>query len=176
MKQVRESKAGQTLSAWIVLNKRHQEIAHIHASRNEGVCQVDIYQYTDDALNRSLKVLQQTYRTATVENVALQQSRTRFGNGLTLTLAGLIVDGHTFAYEGEQTPEMRNLMKAYRKAMMVPMLNAERWTLSKKWNQKAQKIGAYLIGYTEGRGYESCLPWTGLDGLKARGYRVIQVL
>lgn len=75
MKQVRETKSGKEIAAWIILNKKNQHVATVQAYYGNRV-QVDVWHMTGDT--------------------KLQQgSASGYGyDKFTAALSGLIIDGH----------------------------------------------------------------------------------
>lgn len=132
-KQVRETTAGASISAWVILNKKGQHVATVNAHySNGGRVSVDLWNLGDSACWRSYCTARQTKALAlsmwekTVANAPdyyiEQQHRdewaayTLFGlqqgsaggygyDKFTAALSGLIIDGHTMANHCGQVPE-----------------------------------------------------------------------
>ena len=112
MKQVRETSAGKSISAFVILNKRGEQVATVQAHyANSGRVTVNVWQ-TSIALDNCCKrpdlwsqlPTGQDYKYAAYELWGFQESHAG-GSGYdcyTAALAGLIVDGHTLADHSER--------------------------------------------------------------------------
>lgn len=97
-------------------------------------------------------------------------------------LAGLIIDGHTIANHCGQVPECekarQRILAQYLKAAKVG--EAGDLTSRQKWQKKAAAIGANFCNWRtdeSGAGYWNDIHFeSGLDRLRAFGYRVIQAI
>lgn len=157
MKQVRETTAGKSISAYVILNKKGEHVATVQSHySNGGTCTVDVWSENGDPL---------------------QQGRAG-GYGydkFAAALAGLKIDGHTMADHCGDVPEQSaakaRLFSAYRKALGKPGFD------QKAWNAKADKLGARFANYrSEDGGYSSLHFESGLDRLTMLGYRVISAI
>lgn len=202
--QVRETAAGKSISADIVLNKKGEHVATVQAHfSNGGTVTVDVWNHGDDACWRSLvtarkagaitdKALQKAIAAAPdyyVDHEArekwaaytlfgLQQGRAG-GYGydkFAAALAGLIIDGHTMANHCGTVPEAEKAR--------VRLFNAYCKTAAntgiknqKEWDAKADKIGASFANWrTEKNRYDSLHFTAGMDRLKTMGYRVVSAI
>lgn len=196
-KQVRDTAAGKSLSAYVVLNKRRQHVATVNAHfSNANVCTVDVWNHGDDTAARCLGTALQTGAVtqralqdailsapdycldhARRENWAachffsLQQSR---GGDLYDALAGLIVDGHTLNYHRQTPPELRKkttaLLEAYKRA------HRKGAPTRATFEEKAERMGAHFANWITGNGYTDIYHHAGFERLRGLGYDVIQAL
>lgn len=132
-KQVRETTAGASISAWVILNKKGQHVATVNAHySNGGRVSVDVWNMGTEAVRRSFdtarangrisdadlaKRISKTpdyYKTeesrldwAAYDAMGMQQSAAG-GYGydkFAAALSGLVIDGHTMADHCGQVPE-----------------------------------------------------------------------
>lgn len=197
MKFVRDTAAGKSISALIVLNSKGAHVATVNVHyANSGRVSVDVWNLGDSACARSAETALKT-GAVTPEKLAqtvtiapdyfvtdedrtswaahklfgLQQA-TAGGYGydkLASALSGMIIDGHTLANHCGRVPEAEKARAQILKAHHSDPSN------SKVAEAKAAKIGARFANWSDGR-------WTGLhfiaglDRLTALGYRVIQAI
>ena len=132
-KQVRETTAGASISAWVILNKKGQHVATVNAHySNGGRVSVDVWNMGTEAVRSSFDTARANgrlsdadlakhiskapdyYKTeesrldwAAYDAMEMQQSSAG-GYGydkFTAALSGLIIDGHTIANHCGQVPE-----------------------------------------------------------------------
>ena len=196
-KQVRDTAAGKSLSAYVILNKKGKHVATVNAHfSNASVCTVDVWNLGDDNAARCLSTAMQTGAItekqlqdaivsapnyyldhgareswAACRFFNLQQCR---GGNLQDALAGLIVDGHTLNYHCQTPPELQKktaaLLKAYKRAHLkgTPTRAA--------FEEKAKRMGARFANWTTENGYSNLYYPAGLERLETLGYTVIQAL
>lgn len=167
MKQVRETSAGKSISAYVILNKKCKEIASVHAHYSDnGVCLVDVWDFSRGEL---------------------QQARAGGGgyDKFTACLMGLTIDGIKLTDNCGTDKRTEKILKQY----IDGKITAEEAT------KKANRIGARFANYRtffngiprdsfEGdqEKAEVTHRWTslylepGLDKLTALGYTVIQAI
>lgn len=131
-KQVRETAAGQSISATVVLNKKGEHVATVQAHySNAGRVTVDVWS-TSVGLEGMCKradlwaklPTDKDYKSGAFDLWSLQQGSAG-GYGYdkhAAALAGLIIDGHTIADHCGQVPEAEKaraaLLRAYRRAVV----------------------------------------------------------
>lgn len=181
MKQVRETSAGKSISAYIILNKKGEEVATVQAHySNGGRVMVDVWQ-TSLALNNCCKrpdlwsqlPAGKDYRSAAYDLWGLQQSKAD-GTGydkLAAALAGLIIDGHTLADHSGLVPEDEKK----RSALLKKYQRDPRAYSDEYWREKAHAIGCRWANWTTD-GWRSLHFIAGLGRLERLGYRVIQAI
>lgn len=192
MKQVRETSAGKSISVYVILNKKGEEVATVQAHyANGGRVTVNVWQ-TSLALDNCCKrpdlwsqlPAGQDYKSAACELWGFQESHAG-GYGydkFTAALAGLIIDGHTLANHCGQVPEAEKaraaILKAYEKECRANGGNAVE-SRTKYWRERAAKIGAHWANWgfgDSGRRYSSLHFIAGLHRLECLGYRVIKAI
>ena len=154
MKQVRETKAGRSIAAYIVL-KNGKEVARVHAHfADSGNVQVDVW---DDATIKAGKGPQQ--------NKAGGYGYDKF----TACLDGMIIDGiRLYDHCGQpRTPEDQ--------ARYDRLWEHQRNHGSSGIQDLARPYGLTFANYGNGQ-YGSLYMISGLDRLEAMGYTVIQVI
>lgn len=199
--QVRETAAGKSISAYVILNKKGQHVATVQAHySNGGTVTVDVWNQGDDACWRSLVTARKTGHTtdaalqkviakapdyyldhedrerwAAYDLFGLQQGRAG-GYGydkFTAALSGLIIDGHTMADHCGQVPEAEKA----RHGLYARYRKAAPGDDMREWQAKAEKIGARFANWDNENNRYSSLHFTaGLDRLKALGYHVISAI
>lgn len=181
MKQVRETSAGKSISAFVILNKKGEQVATVQAHySNGGRVMVDVWQ-TSLALNNCCKrpdlwsqlPAGQDYMSAAYDLWGLQQSNAG-GSGYdcyTAALAGLIIDGHTLADHSGLVPEDEKKRSALlKKYQRDPNAHDDEY-----WREKAHAIGCRWANWTTD-GWRSLHFISGLDRLECLGYRVIKAI
>lgn len=153
MKQVRETKAGKSISAWVVLDKKNKVVANVQAHYSDsGAVTVDVW----------------------TPNGELQQGRAS-GWGYDKTVAamrGIIIDGITLTDHCGEDEASKRLLKRYIKAAGAGEINRE---TQKNWGKKAAKMGARFANWSD-RHYNSLHIEAGLDRLASMGYRVLTAI
>lgn len=191
-KQVRETAAGQSISASVILNKKGEHVATVQAHySNAGRVTVDVWS-TSVGLEGMCKrpdlwaklPTDKDYKTGAFDLWSLQQGSAG-GYGYdkhAAALAGLIIDGHTIADHCGQVPEAEkarvSLMRAYRRAVVG---NAVKTPAARDgWQQKAKRIGCHFANWqrdADGReGWASLHFDQGLTRLESLGYTVISAI
>lgn len=201
--QVRETAAGKSVSAYVVLNKKGQHVATVNAHfSNSGVCTVDVWNLgdaacvaslatavktgavTDTQLQRALAAAPEYYRDqaqreqwAAYDIFGLQQGRAG-GHGydkFAAALSGIIIDGHTMANHCGSVPEAEAARARMLKAQQKATVTGRDGSVESM--RKAQKIGAYFTNYNvDSSCYGSLYFETGLKRLEVLGYRVISAI
>lgn len=189
MKQVRETNAGQSISAFVILNKKGQHVGTVQAHYGNSVVTVDYWcgPYAKECGS---------------DDLYFQQGKAS-GYGydkFTAAISGLVIDGHTIPNHCGKNEASERLLKRYHAASLKEGFN------QKTWDAKAKKIGASFSNweavnkrgerltqkYEEGTGwyytkdsivqtevikrYSSLHLYSGLDYLTALGYKVIQAI
>ena len=191
-KQVRETTAGQSISATVVLNKKGEHVATVQAHySNAGRVTVDV-RSTSVGLEGMCKrpdlwaklPTDKDYKAGAFDLWSLQQgSAGGYGyDKYAAALAGLIIDGHTIADHCGQVPEAEkarvSLLRAYRRAVVG---NAVKTPAARDgWQQKAQRIGCHFANWQQDA--DGCEGWAslhfdqGLARLESLGYTVISAI
>lgn len=202
--QVRDTAAGKSISADIVLNKRGEHVATVQAHfSNGGAVTVDVWNQGDAACCRSLATARKTGAVTdkafenALRNVpgyysdeksrdeyaaytlfGLQQGRAG-GYGydkFASALAGLIIDGHTMADHCGTVPEAEKARARLFNAYCKAAANTGIES-QKAWDAKAYKIGARFANWdSENNRYSSLHFTAGMDRLTTMGYRVISAI
>lgn len=191
-KQVRETAAGQSISATVVLNKKGEHVATVQAHySNAGRVTVDVWS-TSVGLEGMCKredlwaklPTGKDYKSGAFDLWSLQQGSAG-GYGYdkhAAALAGLIIDGHTIADHCGQVPEAEKaraaLLRAYRRAVVG---NAVKTPAARDgWQQKAKRIGCHFANWQQDA--DGCEGWVslhfdqGLTRLESLGYTVISAI
>jgi hypothetical protein len=192
--QVRETSAGKSISAWVILNKKGVHVATVNAHySNGGRVSVDVWN-TSAGIDSICKrpdcwaklPAGKDYQVSAWELFGLQQSRAG-GYGydkFAAALSGLIIDGHTMADHCGQVPEAEKARTALmRQYVKFHDYSGERTRAAENgwdqgyWNKRAGRIGASFANYSTEKGRFDSLHFTsGLDRLRALGYQVIQAI
>ena len=161
MKYVRETKAGKSISAWVIL-KRHREIATVQAYfSGGGAVLVNVFNYGDK--NKSGKLD--------------PQQGTAGGYGydkLTAALTGLEIDGHKLSNHCQfrKTPPKGGVWPQDAKA-------PRGWNFANyRFNERVEIDGKFVTRELpkEKQGYSDCYRESGLKYLSELGYTVIQAI
>ena len=191
-KQVRETAAGQSISASVILNKKGEHVATVQAHYSSaGRVSVDVWS-TSVGLDGMCKRADlwaklpagKDYKSSAFDLWSLQQGSAG-GYGYdkhAAALAGLIIDGHTIADHCGQVPEAEksraSLLRAYRRAVVG---NAVKTPEARDgWQQKAKRIGCHFANWQQDA--HGCEGWTslhfdqGLTRLESLGYTVISAI
>ena len=175
-KQVRETTAGASISAWVILNKKGQHVATVNAHySNGGRVSVDVWNMGTEAVRRSFDTARANgrigdadlakrigkapdyYKTeesrldwAAYDAMGMQQSAAG-GYGydkLTAALSGLIIDGHTMADHCGQVPDAEKARAALmRQYCKFHDYSGERARAAEKgWDRKHWDKKAARIG------------------------------
>ena len=191
-KQVRETAAGQSISATVVLNKKGEHVATVQAHySNAGRVTVDVWS-TSVGLEGMCKrpdlwaklPTDKDYKAGAFDLWSLQQGSAG-GYGYdkhAAALAGLIIDGHTIADHCGQVPEAEGaraaLLRAYWKAVKAGKANTTE--TRDEWRKKAERIGCRFANWRQDA--DGCEGWSslhfdqGLTRLESLGYTVIQAI
>lgn len=189
-KQVRETTAGQSISATVVLNKKGEHVATVQAHySNAGRVTVDVWNIGDSATTRSFDTARQTgaisYKSAaaafakapdyyTTDSARLgwaafhllgfqQSSAGGYGyDKHAAALAGLIIDGHTIADHCGQVPEAEKARIALLRAYRRAVVgNAVKTPAARDgWQQKAKRIGCHFANWKQDA--DGCEGWSSL--------------
>lgn len=200
-KFARDTNAGKSISAYIVLDKKGRHVATVNAYfPDSGGCTVDVWNHIDGAdkcLAAALKCgavsktafaktiaesekaraswgAQDHYSLAAHDTFGVQQSR---GNDLAGALAGLFIDGVRLADHSGKSEQTDKLLKAYQRAATTVGRAENNREFQKPWDAKAARIGAYFANYSSTyAAYSSLFHFAGLDRLSHDGYQVIQAI
>lgn len=175
--QVRDTAAGKSVSAYIVLNKKGEHVATVNAHfANGGRVSVDVWNIGDKAVEacrvaalRSGALKPETFIKAVESSkvkrdwgdgqrhedfasydlFGLQQSHAG-GYGydkFAAALRGLWIDGHQMADHCGTNSATERLLKAYQNATAKAATAEEADEVRKAYNAKAAKIGAHFTNY-----------------------------
>ena len=153
-KQVRETSAGKSVSAWVILRNDGRHVATVQAAfLDSGSVMVDVW--GPHSLEHQGKVGGYGY------------------DKFTAALSGAIIDGikmfdHSVGNYDPKNPQFKDLdilFKRYQRDVEH----------SQKWNDEARNIGARFANYKDGK-YISLYYISGLDRLTEMGYNVIQAI
>ena len=203
--QVRETKAGRAISAYIVLDKKGAHVATINAHYGAGGrVSVDVWNIGGAAI-RSFETARKTGRVSEKALAALAEkapdyyeeqtereewaARDMFGlqqssaggygyDKFAAALAGLIIDGHTIANHCGQVPEDEKKRAGLMRSY-IKSVESGAPAAGKEWREKAARIGCHFTNWTTCGNFER---WSslyfehGLSRLECFGYRVIQAI
>lgn len=206
MKQVRETTAGQSISAYVVLDKKGRHVATVQSHySNGGTVTVDVWsdgdaamaanwttarkigRVTDKQAAELVSMAPDYYTTpesreswAAHHRFGLQQGRAgSYGyDKFTAALAGLIIDGHTMADHCGSVPEAEKA-RASLLHQYKKACDAGGNGDDKVWRDKAARIGCSFANWGScgvGDRYMSLHFIDGLHRLECLGYRVIQAI
>ena len=146
-KYVTETKAGQAVSAFIILNKKGKQVGKVHAHyANSGKVTVDVWDYS---LDESLQ----------------QGSASGYGyDKFSAALAGCTIDGVALFDNCGRDAKLEKILAAFSKLDN----NAENRAT---FDKKVIKLGARFAN-----GYKSLYYQAALDRLDCMGYQVIQAI
>ncbi|MCK5600561.1 hypothetical protein KAR91_01760 [Candidatus Pacearchaeota archaeon] len=156
-KQVRETNAGLSISAYVVM-KGAKQVAKVHVHFGSSTVRVDVWDGHND----------------------LQQGRAG-GYGydkFTAALSGLTIGGIVLNDHCGTSKATERTLKAYRKEI-EGLPRDERRGHEKKWQVKAEKKGMRFANYCkvgEELQYTSLFLESGLDKLRMLGFNVIQAI
>lgn len=204
-KQVRETTAGQSISAYIVLDKKGHHVATVQSHySNGGTVTVDVWSHGDVVTMANWKTARKIGRVsdkqaadliasapdyftgvdrdewAACQLFNLQQGRTG-GYGydkFTAALAGLIIDGHTMADHCGSVPEAEKA-RASLLRQYEKACEAGGNGDDKVWREKAARIGCRFTNWGVcgvGDRYMSLHFIDGFHRLECLGYRVISAI
>ena len=182
--QVRETAAGKSLSAYVILDKKGRHVADVHAHfSNGGTCTVDVWNHGDTATKRTAEAMgyvfdaedriagnvvkgQKNFTGQYAYKVAgLQQGRAG-GYGydkFTAALAGLVIDGHKLTdHCGDR--------------LAPPKGRLWRDTDRAKLARKGYSLANWRADGPNGAGWCDAYREPGLEVLRAFGYRVIKAI
>lgn len=147
MKQVRETAAGKSISAWVVL-KDGKQVAQVQAHFGQSRVQVDIWATPDWSI----------------------QQGSASGHGydkLTAAMAGMTIDGIRITNHCETDATIKALLAEYHNGN----------TSEKAFRDALREFGASPANWSNVNGrWEDAYYDSGLDRLKALGYQVIQAI
>lgn len=153
-KQVRETSAGKSISAWVILRNNGRHVATVQAAfLDSGNVLVDVFG---------------------PHSLDFQGKAGGYGyDKLTSALSGAVIDGITlynhsvgnYDPENPKYPELHKLWKRYERAE----------SHSETWYEEARKIGASFANYKNGK-FTSLYFVSGLERLTFLGYKVIQAI
>ena len=203
--QVRETKAGAAISAYVVLNKKGEHAATVNAHYGSGGrVSVDVWNI-GKAVIRSFETARKIGRVSDKALAALAEkapdyyksqveredwaARDMFGlqqssaggygyDKFAAALAGLIIDGHTMANHCGQVPEDEKKRAALMRAY-VKAFDSGQSGSDKQWREKAARIGCHFTNWGAcgiGERWGSLYFAHGLGRLECFGYRVIQAI
>lgn len=187
MRDIRESNAGKSLSAWVILNPKGRHVATVRAHyANSGGVTVNVLTHGDDACDRVATAMGHTVGDdGKMENGAyaytvasLQVGRTG-GYGYdktTAALAGLYVDGHKLTNhcgERMKRPKGRLWQDTDRKRLERKGYRLANWSGPRV--EHGNSYGRDGVPDTAS-GWVDAYRDSGLDYLRAIGYRVIQAI
>lgn len=203
-KQVRETTAGRSVSAYVVLNKKGEHVATINAHyASGGTVSVDVWNHgnaparcwsaalacgalSEKAAEKAREDVRRARDWVPADSVdewaahdmfGLQQSRAG-GYGydkFTAALAGLWIDGHSMAdHCGTVREDEKKRARLFREYVRAHDSGASD---RREWDQKAERIGCQFANYsTEAGRYMSLNFRAGLTRLADLGYKVIQAI
>ena len=197
IKQVRETAAGQSISATVILNKKGEHVATIQAHcSNAGRVTVDVWNHGDAVARCYAMKNPNTGGAATYGRWLAECDAQAYGLfGLqqgsaggygydkhAAAMTGLIIDGHTIADHCGQVPEDEKaraaLLRAYWKAVKAGKANTAE--TRDGWQQKAKRIGCHFANWQQDA--DGCAGWAslhfdqGLTRLESLGYTVISAI
>ncbi len=157
-KYVQDTKAGKSISAYIVL-KDGKEVATIRAHFSDGgTCLVNVFNMDGTPF----------------------QHGTASGYGydkFTAALSGLVVSGITLSDHCGRDEQTEKLLAAYLKACAKTGRVEYCGDFQKSWDKKAAKLGATFANWNrDDTGFSSLHIASGLDRLKMAGYTVLQAI
>lgn len=200
-KQVRETAAGQSISAWVILNKKGGHVATVQAHySNAGRVTVDIWTGETAAVLKSYRAALTDSEKEAAEKAALadrdylkdrpedleewaafdvmnlQQGAAGGYNydKLTAALAGLWIDGHCLVDHCGRADDATEKKKE-RLLKAYKKAAAAPGFDQEPWDKKARKLGASFANWDNGH-YHNLYFDAGLDRLRALGYRVISAI
>lgn len=201
--QVRDTKAGQAISAWVVLNKKNEQVATINAHYSDaGRVTVDVWNYGDKPVKRCAEAATKAgwLKLEHIQKAAEASKKTRdwgahvdhasyalhdlFGmqqgsaggygyDKFAAALSRIWIDGHQMADHCGTSPATERLLKQYLAFAANPQFDVD--ADRRKWEAKAAKLGAHFANWQNGA-YRSLYLETGLKRLETLGYRVIQAI
>lgn len=158
MKQVQDTKAGKSISAWIILDKKGHLIGRVHAHYSDGgTCTVDVWEYNEKGLLHQGKADGYGY------------------DKLTAALRGCVFAGIVLHDHCGQDDASNALLSQYREAIRKVNNQEDMNAITEKFRAKCKKIGADFYNYREGM-YHSIYYKSGLDRLESFGYKVINAI
>ena len=160
MKQVRETNAFKSISAYYIYNPKTGQRAQVEAHwSNGGVCRVDVWQFDGAGL--------------------VHQGRAG-GYGydkFAAALSGAVIYGVKIFDHCGQDEVSKKLLAEYMQASYKSDNNEDMAKLTEKYKNKLAKIGASFANFsTDGHRYTSVYYKSGLERLESFGFKVIQVV
>jgi hypothetical protein len=167
MKQVRETAAGKSISAYVILNKKREHVATVQACYTDGgVCYVDVWN---------------EYKVSKTQTDGPQQKRAG-GYGydkFTNALRGMVIDGVTLNDHCGQDEASQRLLKQYQDHMRK-VKPEFRKSSQAHWENKVSKLGMRFANFKriddEFWIFDSLYYESGLDKLTLLGYSVIRAI
>ena len=146
MKQVRETKAGKSISAWVIL-KDGEQVAQVQAHYSDsGVVQVDCW--------------------AAPEWGLMQGKASGYGyDKLTAALSGMVIDGQRIYDHCASDEKTEAILQQYKDGELD----------EQTFRRELSHIGATYSNWAKGR-WQSAHYLSGLSRLKELGYKVIQAI
>lgn len=157
-KYVQDTKAAQSLSAFIILNKKGKVVAKVQAYyADSGGVLINVFDYTGKHEFQYGKASGYGY------------------DKFTSALSGLIIDGHTMADHCGRVPECESKSAKLQKAYILD--NRHYQECFKEYEEKAAKIGAKFASWSSEKGKFTSLHFVGgLNRLELLGYTVLQAI
>jgi hypothetical protein len=157
-KYVSETKAGKSISAWIILNRRNQHVATVRAHYSDGGTSfVNVFNHVASKSAETLPF----------------QSGSAGGYGydkLTAALRGLEIDGHKLTNHCEVNRKLKDGQLYPRDAKAPKGFHFANW-VSSVWKGEDKKELP-----KDKQGYSDCYRESGLKYLEAIGYKVISAI
>ncbi|QBQ74419.1 hypothetical protein BcepSauron_039 [Burkholderia phage BcepSauron] len=196
-KQVRETAAGRSISAWVILNRRGVHVATIHAHyADSGTVTVDVFHTSDDATFRSMRAVGglkkgETFVYGKPEHArsfdAMQCQQGRAGGGgydkVVAAMRGMVIDGVTLYDHSSRNPSTERMLASYLKVHRALTAqgadDARMREFHAEWRDKADKLGMQFANWAGDRQtghYTSLYTVGGIDRLSKLGYQVIRAI
>lgn len=203
---VRDTSAGQSVKAFVVLDKRGEHVATVHAHfANSGRVTVDVRNHgkaADRCLAAAVKsghVTPSQLVNAITKSEAKRadwgkqdhaalvaydlfglQQGSASGGGYdkeAAALSGNWIDGILLTDHCGSDAKSQRMMRAYVKDVGTPYATMYPKEFRSEWNRKAERIGASFANWSDThKAYTSLHVLAGLDRLKGMGYTVIQAI
>lgn len=161
MKQVRETAAGRSIAAFVVLNPKGQHVATVQAAyMDSGTVMVDVWNMRDSK----------------TQTDGPQQKKAGGGgyDKFTHALNGMMIDGHRLYDHCGTSTASTTLLLMYHKAMDRRRTSSVQ-EVQDKWNTRVAAKGMSFSNFKDDR-YDSLFHLGGLDSLEAMGYTIIRAI